>query len=118
MIMTKDEVYARIREHCLAKAGATEEYPWGDVIWKIRGRIFAGSSDGSHQVTVKATPEEQSTLIEHPAIEVAKYVGRFGWVTITIKNRRTLSLALELIDRSYDSLAAKAKTRSRKHEGA
>ena len=112
--MTKDEAYARVREHCLAKDKATEEYPWGDVIWKIRGKIFAGSSDGSNQVTVKATPEEQASLIEHPAIDVAKYVGRFGWVTVTIKNKKTLALTLELIDRSYDSLAPKRKTRSRR----
>lgn len=112
--MTEDEAYARVREHCLAKECATEEYPWGDVIWKVRGKIFAGSSDGSNQVTVKATPEEQSTLIEHPAIEVAKYVGRFGWVTITVRNKRTLDLTLELIDRSYQSLASGRKARKRK----
>ena len=112
--MTKDEAYARVRDYCLAKEGATEEYPWGDVIWKIRGKIFAGSSDGSNQVTVKATPAEQATLIEHPAIEVAKYVGRFGWVTITIKSKKTLALAFDLIDRSYGSLAPKRKPRARK----
>ena len=112
--MTRDEAYARVREYCLAKEGATEEYPWGDVIWKVRGKIFAGSSDGSNEVTVKATPEEQTPLIEHPAIAVAKYVGRFGWVTITIKNKQTLALTLELIDSSYDSLAPKRKPRSGK----
>ena len=112
--MTRDDAYARVREYCLAKEGAREEYPWGDVVWKVHARIFAGSSDGSNQVTVKATPEEQTTLIEHPAITVAKHVGRFGWVTITIRNKKTLALALELIDRSYDSLALKRKSRSRK----
>ena len=107
--MKKDDVYARIRKHSLAKQGATEEYPWGDVIWKVRGKIFAGSSDGSNQVTVKSTRQQQSRLIEHPAIDVAKYVGRFGWVTITIENKKTLELALELIDESYESLAPKRK---------
>ena len=102
--MTKDQAYASIRKHCLAKKGAKEEYPWGDVMWKVRGKIFAGSSDGSNQVTVKATPEEQARLIEHPAIEIAKYVGRFGWVTLTIKNKKVLQLALDLIDQSYDSI--------------
>jgi predicted DNA-binding protein (MmcQ/YjbR family)/GNAT superfamily N-acetyltransferase len=111
--MTKDQVYARIRKHCLAKEGAIEEYPWDDVVWKVRGKIFAGSSDGSNQVTVKSTPEEQSHLIEHPAVEVAKYVGRFGWVTVTITNKKTLDLGLELVDESYRSLAPKRKqTRS------
>ena len=107
--MKKDDVYARIRKHCLAKDGAAEEYPWGDVVWKVRKKIFAGSSDGSNRVTVKATLEEQARLIEHPEIEVAKYVGRFGWVSITIKSKKTLQLALELIDASYESIARPRK---------
>ena len=37
--MTRDEAYSRVRRHCLAKEGAVEEYPWGDVIWKVRGKI-------------------------------------------------------------------------------
>jgi predicted DNA-binding protein (MmcQ/YjbR family) len=107
--VTRDQVYARIRKHCLAKPDAVEEYPWGDVIWKVRKKIFAGSSDGSNRVTVKATLEEQARLIEHPEIEVASYVGRFGWVTIAIKNKKMLALALELIDASYESVARPRK---------
>ena len=107
--MTKDEVYARVREYCRAKPGATEEYPWGDVVWKVGGKIFAGSSDGSHRVTVKSTPDEQAHLVEHPAIEVAKYVGRYGWVTIEVRSKATLQLALELIDASYASTAPKRR---------
>jgi len=105
--VTKDDAYAGVREHCLSREGVVEEYPWGDVVWKVRGKIFAVSSDGSNRVTIKSSPGEQSRLIEHPAIEVAKYVGRFGWVTITIKSKKTLQLALELIDESYDSIATR-----------
>ena len=109
--MKADEAYARIREYCLAKPGAVEEYPWGDVVWKVRGKIFAGSADSSNRVTVKSAPEEQARLVEHPSIEVAKYVGRFGWVTVTAGSRKTLDLALELIDESYAALAPKSKRR-------
>jgi predicted DNA-binding protein (MmcQ/YjbR family) len=109
--VTKDDAYASVREHCLSKQGVVEEYPWGDVVWKVRGKIFAGSSDGNNRVTVKSSPDEQSRLIEHPAIEVAKYVGRFGWVTITIKSKKTLQLALELIDESYDSIVVRGSKR-------
>ncbi len=104
--MKPDEAYAHVREHCLAKQGVVEEYPWDDVAWKVRKKLFAVSSDGSHRVTVKSTLEEQSRLIEHPAIEVASYVGRFGWVTIAITSRETCQLALELIDGSYERVAA------------
>jgi predicted DNA-binding protein (MmcQ/YjbR family) len=109
--VTKDDAYASVREHCLSKQDVVEEYPWGDVVWKVRGKIFAASSDGNNRVTVKSSPDEQSRLIEHPAIEVAKYVGRFGWVTITIRSKKTLQLALELIDESYDSIAVRGSKR-------
>ena len=104
--MSPDDAYALLRKHCRSKKNMTEEYPWGDVVWKVRGKIFAGSSDGSNRVTVKSTPDEQARLIEHPAIEKAKYVGRFGWVSITVTSKQTSRLALELIDQSYDSIAA------------
>jgi len=114
--MSPDAAYALIREHCRAKPEAVEDYPWGDVVWKIRGKIFAGSSDGSNRVSVKATLEEQARLIQHPAIDKAHYVGRYGWVTIAIDDEKTARLALELIDESYARVAprpgkARRKTR-------
>ncbi len=111
--MKPDEAYARVRKHCLAKKGVVEEYPWGDVAWKVRKKLFAVSSDGSHRVTVKSTLEEQSRLIEHPAIEIASYVGRYGWVTIAVTSRQTCRLALELIGSSYERVA-RGRTRSAK----
>ena len=111
--MSPDDAYGLIRKHCLAKPDAVEEYPWGDVVWKIRGKIFAGSSDGSNRVSVKATLEEQARLIQHPAIEKARYVGRFGWVTITVKNKKVAQLARELIDESYSRVAPGSKPRPR-----
>ena len=111
--MKTDDAYARVRKHCLAKKGVVEEHPWGDVAWKVRKKLFAVSSDGSHQVNVKCTLEEQSRLIEHPAVEIASYVGRFGWVTIAITSRETYQLALELIDASYERVAAGRSKKSR-----
>ena len=75
------------------------------MVWKVNNKIFAGSSDGSTRVSVKSTLELQARLIEHPAIEVAKYVGRFGWVTIEATDAETLQLALELIDDSYERIS-------------
>ena len=99
---------AAIRKHCLAKSGAMEDEPWpGDKAWKVGGKIFAIGGEGA--VTVKNTLERQSALIMHPAIKKAAYVGRFGWVSVEISNKETLALALDLIDESYDLVAAKKK---------
>ncbi len=103
--LSPKQVFAQVQAHCLGKPGAVEDYPWGDVVWKIGGKLFAGSSQDSAAVTVKASLEDQAVLVQHPAISIAKYVGRFGWVTIEIGDRDTLDLARKLIDDSFASLA-------------
>ena len=59
MSLPKKAVFTAVRAHCLAKEGAVEEYPWGDVVWKVGGKMFAASSEASSCVTVKATLDEQ-----------------------------------------------------------
>lgn len=99
------DVFARLQRHSLAKPGAVEEYPWGDVAWKVRGKLFAVTGQGAAGVTVKATLEDQAVLVQHPAISIAAYVGRFGWVSIEIGDEETLALACKLIDESYAGVA-------------
>ncbi len=117
MSLAQKQVFAAVREHCLAKEGAVEEYPWGDVVWKVSGKMFAAGGETSSRVTVKATLDEQAVLVQHPAIEAAAYVGRFGWVTITISDQATLKLAQHLIDESYTAIRPKKK-RSRAERSA
>jgi len=107
--LAPSEVFAELRAYCLAKAGAVEEYPWGDTVWKVKGKLFAGGHKDTAHFTVKATPADQTLLIQHPAISVAQYVGRFGWVTIHVTDAQTRDLAKELIDDSYASIAGTAK---------
>jgi predicted DNA-binding protein (MmcQ/YjbR family) len=109
MNLTPEEVYSKVRAHCLAKEGAVEEYPWDDVAWKVGGKMFACGSDQSAGLTVKSTLEKQAVLIQHPNITVAAYVGRYGWVHIAIPDEETLDLALELIDESYDQIRPKKR---------
>ncbi len=103
-----------IQRHCLAKPEATEDYPWGDVAWKVRGKMFAATSPDSNQVGVKSTLEKQAVLIQHPNVEIAHYVGRYGWVTVTVVDKDTLQLLLELIDESYEMVEAKAPGRAKR----
>ena len=100
--LSNDSAFQEVKAYCLAKADATEDYPWGDVAWKVNGKMFACGGEGHNTFTVKSTPDEQAFLIQNPAIEKAAYVGRYGWVTITVTDGETLELAQELIDASYD----------------
>jgi predicted DNA-binding protein (MmcQ/YjbR family) len=103
------EVFLAVQSHCMAKEGAVEDYPWEDVGWKIKGKLFCIGSKDHNVFTVKSTTDKQQALIQHPRISVAAYVGRYGWVTVDIVDRADCELALELIDESYDLIAKKKK---------
>ena len=87
--------------------GAWEDNPWDHVAWKVGKKIFVIADNESLRVTVKATPDEQTALIMHPQIETAAYIGRHGWVTVTVDSEETLELTLELIEKSYGYVAPK-----------
>jgi predicted DNA-binding protein (MmcQ/YjbR family) len=105
--------YSRVLyDHCQAKPDAVEDHPWGETVFKVKGRVFAflGRGDSSG-VTVKVTPEERDMLLQNDSIEVARYVGRYGWLSVRIGDDETLELALGLIDDSYDLIASKSRRR-------
>lgn len=108
ILISKEDAFQSIKAYCLAKTNVVEDYPWGDVAWKVGGKMFACGGDGQNTVTVKSTPDQQSVLIQHPSIERAAYVGRYGWVTISVTDQETLEMAEDLIDQSYDLIASKS----------
>ena len=93
-----------IRAYCLDLPDAWEDYPWGDIVYKIGTKMFAslGGDDGSTSVTVKATPEDAEILVQMPHISVAPYVGRYGWVTVSVVYEDALDQVMALISMSYD----------------
>jgi predicted DNA-binding protein (MmcQ/YjbR family) len=107
--MSPKEAFAAIQSHCLSKDGAVEDYPWEDVGWKVKGKLYCIGSKDNNVFSVKSTVDKQQALIQHPHISVAAYVGRYGWVTIEIMDEADCELALELIDESYDMIAKKKK---------
>jgi predicted DNA-binding protein (MmcQ/YjbR family) len=92
-----------IRACCLDLPDAWEDYPWGDIVYKVGTKMFVGlGADTTTNVTVKATPEDAAVLVQMPHIAVAPYVGRYGWVTVSIADEAALDQALALISMSYD----------------
>ncbi len=60
---------------------------------------------------MKSSLDKQAALIQHPNIGVAAYVGKYGWVTISLVDEDTLDLAIDLIDESYAMVGPKPKAR-------
>jgi len=111
MRIGKRKAFDAVRAHCLAKRGAVEEYPWESVAWKVAGRIFAIGALGENAFTVKSTAADQSVLTQISGVETAAYVGRFGWVTVTVTDSRGLNLAKLLVDLSYEMVAKRVRDR-------
>jgi predicted DNA-binding protein (MmcQ/YjbR family) len=109
-------LHERVRERCLALEGAVEEFPWGGTgVYKVRGKIFAGTGmDGSrYSVGFKPPAEEREDALALPFVRVADYVGRYGWVQASLTKLGELELIWPWIEESYRRLAPKPKRPAR-----
>jgi predicted DNA-binding protein (MmcQ/YjbR family) len=104
----------RIRALALSWPKTYEDEPWGHPVFKVDdNRMFAGMSshEGAVLLTVKVTPEEREVALQLPFVSVARYVGRYGWITAEIRDEESLDAALEWLRESY-WLRAPAELRS------
>ena len=102
---------AVLQAYCLGFEGAFEDYPWGDIVYKVGKKMFATlhAEEAGVSTTVKASPDDASFLIELPHIERAPYIGRHGWVTVRVSDDATLDHAKELVGVSYGLVAPKKR---------
>ena len=85
----------RIRDLALSFPETYEDAPWGHPVFKVGdNKMFAAMSDGDVSVTltVKLTPEEREIALHFPHVSVARYVGRYGWVTAEVSDERHLKV--------------------------
>lgn len=80
--------YERVRDWALALPGATEVMveAWGHPTLRVNNKMFASGMAGHPTMTVKASIQEQAELIasDPGTYTVARYVGRYGWVQVTL----------------------------------
>ena len=101
-----------IRRFCLSFPHAAENLQWGDTLcFKVGGKIFALLSLSSVPQTLmfKCAPETFAELVEHEDIIPAPYVGRYKWVSFQRLDVLPWSEVTDLIEHSYQMVAAKAK---------
>ena len=94
----------RIRELALSFPATYEDWPWGHPVFKVGdNKMFAAMSDGEALVslTLKLTPEEREIALQLPYVSIARYVGRYGWVTADVGDDESLENALEWLRESY-----------------
>jgi predicted DNA-binding protein (MmcQ/YjbR family) len=109
--------YLALWEHCRDKPDAQEDHPWGDTVFKIGGKVFAFLGyPHTPSVTVKAPPDELEVLLSLPFIRPSRYIGRYGWVTVSIEDDDALKLALDLVDDSYELVKRRRRARPKARE--
>ena len=102
--MRAHTIAARIRELALSLPESYEDAPWGFPVFKVAdNRLFAMMviEDDVVHVTVKLTAEEREIAALLPYVRRASHVGRYGWITATVRDKETLDAALEWIRESY-----------------
>ena len=104
--MTRDELLA----YCLDKPGAWSDEPWeGDLVAKVRNKIFAFTGEDTVGLTLGANRDEANEwLLRYPHhASVMAYIGRFGWNTLRMGGAIPDDEILEAIDTSYEAVVGK-----------
>ena len=93
----------RFRKLALSFPETYEDSPWGHPVFKVgANKMFATmGNDEPLRVTVKLTADERQVALELPFVQIAAYVGRYGWVTATVTDAESLEAALEWVRESY-----------------
>ena len=102
--MTLEDYADQIRELALSLPESYEDAPWGFPVFKLRGnKMFAWMivREAEVEVTVKLTREERELAQLLPYVSIARYVGRYGWVSAHVTDDESLDNALEWIRESW-----------------
>jgi predicted DNA-binding protein (MmcQ/YjbR family) len=102
---------AALRSWCLARSGASEEFPFGpDVsVFKVAGKMFALSGLDSRplRVSLKCDPELAAALrATYPAIQPGYHLNKRHWNTVTLDGSLPDEMVVEMLEDSYDLVVA------------
>ena len=103
----------RIRKRALSYPQVTEEFPWGESAFKVKGKtfVFMHDGDGGVSFSVKLNQGREFAL-SLPGSEPTHYgLGSKGWVTLRPAAKTNIDALYELIDESYRMIAPKRVVR-------
>jgi predicted DNA-binding protein (MmcQ/YjbR family) len=105
------DALAFLRARALALPGASEEFPWGESAFKVKGKVFVFAR--LHEGTLTAgmkLPYSHPYALTKPYAEPTGYgLGKHGWVTLTFRTGTDVPLDLleEWLEESYRAIAPK-----------
>lgn len=102
---------AAVAAHCDGKPRAVRTRPFGPepLVFKVGGRIFAllGRRAGTEAVSLKCDPERSPVLrASYRSIIPGYHLNKEHWNTVQLDGSVPAALITELVDHSYDLVAA------------
>ncbi len=97
------------RNYCLAKAGVTEEFPFGEntLVYKVMGKMFTlADVDLFESINLKCLPEKAVELREkYAGVTPGYHMNKKHWNTVMMDGSIPDKLIYEWIDESYRLVA-------------
>jgi predicted DNA-binding protein (MmcQ/YjbR family) len=83
---------------------------WGSPHFRVADKIFCGfgSDDGKQVMGVKLAMSHARALVEQARFWPSPYVGKHGWVSMDVTQRKSWDEVAALIRESYELIAPKA----------
>lgn len=114
----QDPILSRLRKICLSLRDTTEVIAWGHPTFRVGGKIFVGYGHKTVEtlgvinreqtrptIGVKVGKDMQKELLRDTRFAYADYVGRFGWVTLTLSGKIDWNEIAGLVLTSYRLVA-------------
>jgi predicted DNA-binding protein (MmcQ/YjbR family) len=106
--------FAALREHALSYPQTREDHPWGELVIKVRDKVFVffGRPEGGLSLSVKL-PGSAPFAFDLPYCAPTGYgLGRAGWVTARFRAGEAVPVEMleRWIDESYRAVAPKRLT--------
>jgi predicted DNA-binding protein (MmcQ/YjbR family) len=117
------KIRASLRELALTYPGAHEDFPWGESVIKVQGKVFVFlgvEKDAGASFCVKL-PHSGDIALSLPFFKPAGYgLGKSGWVQAKLADDDALppDLLSEWLDESYRAVAPKKLSATLKPAGA
>ncbi len=107
---------SRLRKLCLALPETKEAKTWDHINFRVADKIFAivAGEKRNDVLCVKVGKPRQKELIRDKRFTIAPYVGRFGWVNLTLA-RPDWNEITNLVLLSYCLIAPKRLVRLLEH---
>ena len=102
----------RLRAAALAFPEATEDFPWGERAFKVRGKVFLFlHTEGKGVRFSVKLPHSSAEALELPSVEPTGYgLGKHGWVTADVDATRDAPIETfeAWLGESYRAVAPKS----------